>query len=123
MNDTKTPTIFLDNIGRTILGLVKKETPEELTVENPALILIQANPQTNQLQLQIIPLFLKEFQADKDKPTVWNFKKATLTTTEKLVLSPQLLGQYTQLFSAPAPAPAPEAQPSESPSVVKLFDE
>jgi len=117
MNNTQNPTIFLDNIGRTILGVTRNETADELSVENPALILIQANPQTNQLQLQIIPLFFKEFQEEKHKPTVWNFKKASITTTTGLALSPQLIGQYNQLFSIP------EAQPTESPTVVKLFDE
>ena len=56
MSTIQTPIIFLDNIGRTILGVSKKDTSEELIVENPALILIQPNAQSNQLQLQIIPL-------------------------------------------------------------------
>jgi hypothetical protein len=117
MNNTQEPIIFLDNIGRTILGVIRNETSEELSVENPALILIQANPQTNQLQLQIIPLFFKEFQAEKHNPTTWIFKKASITMSDKLALAPQLIGQYNQLFSVP------EASPTESPTVVKLFDE
>ena len=117
MNNNQDPVIFLDNIGRTILGVTRNETAEELSVENPALILIQANPQTNQLQLQIIPLFFKEFQSEKHKPTTWLFKKACITMSDKLALSPQLISQYNQLFSTP------EASPTESPTVVKLFDE
>ena len=117
MSNTQTPIIFLDNIGRTILGVSKKDTSEELIVENPALILIQPNAQSNQLQLQIIPLFFKEFQADRQSPTVWHFKKHNITTTSGLALSPQLIAQYSQLFAVQ------EAPPVESPSVVKLFDE
>ena len=116
-NTNKELTVFLDNIGRTIIGKIAKQDAETLSVENPALVHIQANPQTNQLQLQILPLFFREFQADKTQPTVWNFKKANITTSEAIPFAVQFTAQYEQLFAAPRPPQQTE------PKVVKLFDE
>lgn len=110
-------TVFLDNIGRTIIGKIASQDDAVLSVENPALVHIQANPQTNQLQLQILPLFFKEFQADKNQPTIWNFKKANITTAESIPFAAQFTGQYEQMFQPVAVAPQGE------PKVVKLFDE
>jgi hypothetical protein len=119
MSNTNTNlTVFLDNIGRTIIGKVSNETDEILSVENPALVHIQANPQTSQLQLQILPLFFKEFQEVKSDPTVWNYKKSTITLSEKIVFAAQFSAQYEQLFQSL------QGSPREEPAkVVKLFDE
>lgn len=117
MNTNKTTiTPFLDNIGRTLIGVfqTENETETEILVENPALLLVQANPQTNQLQLQIVPLFFKEFQLDKDSSTLWSYKKSHITLSKDLEVSEQLAAQYKQLFGI---ADAAE------PKVVKLFDE
>jgi hypothetical protein len=111
----KTLTVFLDSIGRTIIGKVAKEDTDVLSVENPALVHIQPNTQTGQIQLQILPLFFKEFQADKNKPTVWNFKKTNITTSEEIPFAVQFVAQYEQMFrSTEAP---------KQPEVVKLFDD
>jgi hypothetical protein len=111
--------VFLDNIGRTVLGKVVNDTESTLSVENPALVHIQPNPQTNQLQLQILPLFFREFQADKSQATVWHFRKSSITVSEDVVFSFQFIAQYEQLFGE-APTAAPEQPRSD---VVKLFDE
>ena len=116
-NTNKELTIILDNIGRTIIGKIASQDDAVLSIENPALVHIQANPQNNQLQLQILPLFFKEFQADKNQPTIWNFKKANITTAESIPLAVQFTGQYEQMFQPAAAAPQGE------PKVVKLFDE
>ena len=116
-NTNKQLTVFLDNIGRTIIGKITNEDANVLSVENPALVHIQANPQTSQLQLQILPLFFREFQADKGQPTVWNFKKANITTSEEIPFAVQFTAQYEQMFQV---APA---QPQKEPEVIKLFDE
>lgn len=109
--------VFLDSIGRTIIGKLSKETETILSVENPALVHIQANPNNSQLQLQILPLFFREFQEDKNAPTVWNYKKSAITTSEPISFPPQFLAQYEQLFAPVAPPVQRE------PEVVKLFDE
>ncbi len=114
-NSSNNLTVFLDNIGRTIIGTLASETDTVLTVENPALVHIQPSPQSGQLQLQILPLFFKEFQADKSAPTVWEFKKNNITQPKPIEFHSQFAVQYQQLFLAPPPPPEPE--------VVKLFDE
>ena len=116
-NTNKELTVFLDTIGRTVVGKAVKQTDTTLTIENPALVHIQPNPQTNQLQLQILPLFFKEFQADKGQPTVWHFNKANITLSDSIPFAFQFAAQYDQLFAAPQSA---AQKPAE---VVKLFED
>lgn len=118
---TKPLIVFLDNIGRTIIGKVTKEEADIISIENPALVHVQPNTQTNQLQLQILPLFFREFQADKAQATVWNFKKQNITTSESIPFAVQFEAQYEQMFRA-ADSNVP-ASPQKDPEVVKLFDE
>lgn len=107
-------TVFLDSVGRTIIGNIVEETDNQLVIENPALVHIQPNMQTNQLQLQILPLFFKEFQSDKNNATVWTFNKSAITTSTNVTFAEQFVAQYNQLFGAPA---------AKQPEVVKLFDD
>ena len=120
MSTTKTnqTTVFLDNLGRIIIGKVTTQDKESTTIENPALVHIQPHPQSNQLQLQLLPLFFREFQADKGKATSWKFRNANMTPSIDLELSPQLIAQYEQIFALPQ-----QASSSQQTEVVKLFDE
>lgn len=111
-------TVFLDSVGRTIIGKIAKETDTTISVTNPALVHVQANPQTNQLQLQLLPLFFKEFLSNRDESTTWHYQKANITTTDELNFAPQFAQQYDQLFHA-----IQQQQPPTEPEVVKLFDE
>jgi len=115
--NTNELVVFLDTIGRTILGKVTNETEEVLTVSNPAIVVVQPNPQSGQIQLQILPLFFREFLADRNEATVWHFKKTTLTLSDDIQFVAQFKAQYDQLF-----APATEAAAQGEPEVVKLFD-
>lgn len=114
-NTTTQPTVFLDAIGRTIIGNIVSETDTTISVKNPALVAVHANPQTNQLQLQILPLFFKEFLANQADSTVWSYQKNLITTADAVDFNPQFVLQYNQLFAPPAP--------QGEPSVVKLFDD
>jgi hypothetical protein len=111
-------TVFLDNIGRIIIGNLVKETSDNIVVENPALVHIQPQANSNQLQLQLLPLFFREFQADRNAPTTWTFKQCNITLADNIEFNPQFVGQYQQTFGAIAPAP--QQNPTE---VVKLFDD
>lgn len=113
---TQKLTVFLDNIGRTIIGKQVAENETTVSIENPALVHVQPNTQTNQLQLQILPLFFKEFQADKSESTVWDFKKNNITTCKDITFAFQFTAQYEQIFQV-------VEQPKSEPEVVKLFDE
>jgi hypothetical protein len=116
-------TVFFDSVGRTILGekLEDKTTDKVLSIKNPAVVHIMPNQQTGQLQLQILPLFFKEFLADKDSGTVWNYNRENITEAVDVTFDFKLEAQYRQIFAS-GPAPAPQ-QPQGSPDVVKLFDE
>lgn len=115
-NDNKQLTVFLDAIGRTIIGTVAEETDSVLSVENPSLIHVQPNPASGQLQLQIIPLFFKEFLADRLAPTIWHYNKCNITQTAETEFAPQFIAQYNAMWTPPPSS-------NEEPKVVKLFDE
>lgn len=116
-NTNKELIVFLDNIGRTIIGKIVEQTEDVLSVENPALVHIEPNRQTNQIQLQLLPLFFREFQNNKTTPTIWNYKKSNLTLSDKIEFAPQFVAQYEQIFNFVQPTP------DKAPEVVKLFDE
>ena len=83
------------------------------------------NQQTGQLQLQMLPLFFKEFLADKESGTIWKYNKSNITESVDLVFDFKLEGQYRQIFAnvpSGQSTPAPQ-QPQSSPEVIKLFDE
>lgn len=119
-----TPIVFLDNVGRTIIGKVIKDTDLILAIKNPALVHITTNAQTNQLSLQIFPLFFKEFQVDKSESTIWNYKKINITLSEPINFAPQFIAQYEQLFQMLEQGGAANNQVGQKePTVVKLFDD
>jgi hypothetical protein len=115
--------VFFDSVGRTVLGeRIDEQTNEKtLTVKNPAVVHITPNPQTGQLTLQILPLFFKEFLADKNAPTFWNYKRELITEAQDLVFDFKLQAQYQQLFGG-TPVAVPQ-EPQKDPEVIKLFDE
>lgn len=118
--------VFFDTVGRTILGerLEDKTTDKVLAIKNPAVVHIMPNQQTGQLQLQILPLFFKEFLADKDTGTVWNYNRANITEAVDVVFDFKLEGQYRQIFNPqPMPSPVPQQPQGNSGDVIKLFDE
>jgi len=115
--------VFFDSVGRTVLGeRIDEQTNEKtLAVKNPAVVHITPNPQTGQLTLQILPLFFKEFLADKSAPTYWNYKRELITEAQDLVFDFKLQAQYQQLFGAAPVLPQPSEQ--KEPEVVRLFDD
>lgn len=117
MSNPNNITVFLDNISRTIIGQRVEETDSHVVLENPAIVHVVPNPQTNQLQLQILPLFFKEFLKDRNSKLTWKFNKTSITQPDGLDLSEQFVAQYLQLCGS-----VPPPQNSE-PEVIKLFDE
>ena len=112
---------FLDTLGRTIIGEdVTNPNKAEfvLSVKNPAIVHITPEPTTGQIRLQILPLFFKEFLADKDSATVWNYLRSNITVSDPITLDFKVAAQYGQIFT-PVPAPV---QSNEAPTI-KLFDD
>jgi hypothetical protein len=117
--ETKTNLIvFFDSVCRTVIGekVEQESTETHLAVKNPAVVHISPNPQSGQLTLQILPLFFKEFLADKNSSTTWLYKKDTITESKDVVFDFKLQAQYQQLFATSTPQ-------QNSPDVVKLFDD
>jgi len=115
--------VFFDAVGRTILGeKIETETNDTfLTIKNPAVVHIMPNQQTGQLQLQILPLFFKEFLAEKNAGTIWKYNRANITEAADITFDFKLEAQYRQIF---ADAPVITSQPSQDQTdVIKLFDE
>jgi len=123
MSEQNKIVVFLDSVGRTVLGeKIETETNEKtLAIKNPAVVHILPNQQTGQLQLQILPLFFKEFLADKDTGTTWKYNRCSITEAIDVMFDFKLEAQYRQIF-ANVPVPAPQ-QPQGKPEVIKLFDE
>lgn len=114
-------TVFLDSVGRTIIGKLAKEDETSITLASPALLIVQPNPQTNQLQLQMLPLFFREFSKPSENPITWKYNKSSIVVAENLDLADQLVQQYEQMFlNSPA---AQTTTPTGEAPVVKLFDE
>jgi hypothetical protein len=113
--------VFFDSVGRTILGerVDANTTDAVLSVKNPAVVHIMPNQQTGQLQLQILPLFFREFLADKTEPTVWNYNRSLITEAQDVAFDFKLQAQYQQIFN-----PSPIITPANAGGdVVRLFDE
>jgi len=112
--------VFLDAIGRTILGEKVKTTNEVLSIKNPSVVSITPNAQTGQITLQLLPVFFREFLADPTESTVWDFKHSNIHICNDVVLDFKFIAQYQQLFNPPQ---KPAEPVKESPQLVKLFDE
>jgi len=108
--------------------LQKKEqiyTATHLAVNNPVIVHIVPVGNSGQMTVQLLPVFFREFLADKTEDTTWKYNRETITEAETIVFDFKLSAQYQQMFSKSnliVPAEAGEVTPP-SPDVVKLFDE
>lgn len=125
-NNNKKIVAFFDSVSRTIIGEEVESNDKTLTVKDPAVLHLQPNPQTGQLSLQILPLFFKEFLADRGDDVIISFNKDSVAIVKDPVLDFKIIAQYEQIMSLasqPQPdQPVPGQQPSNE-DVVKLFDD
>ena len=128
MSDEKKLTVFVDTVGRTVVGESLEDTATVLTVKNPAIVHVQPNPQTGQISVQLIPFFFKEFLKDQTKgDTVWEFLKSNMTVAKDIELDDRLVTQYSNMYSV---IQSPGAgvitsdvdTPGKDAPVIKLFD-
>jgi hypothetical protein len=122
MSDEKNLTVFVDNIGRTLVGEETSSDKSTLTVKNPAILHVQPNQQTGQISVQLIPYFFKEFQKGGGDST-WVFNKANLTLADDMAMDDRLLSQYNNMFSPLEIPNQPELVGAGDAPVVKLFDD
>lgn len=119
--------VFVDSVGRNIYGKVESREEKFVSVSNPAIINIVPNPQSGQLQVQVLPYFFNEFLKNKDDvKTVWRFSIKSIVEAVDIVLDDKLISQYEKMFSnAKIITPDRTVQPASGGSgakVVKLFE-
>ena len=118
-------TIIIDNVGRMIIGKINegKTTKGTLGLSNPCVVNIQADQQTGQMTVQLLPFVFTEFIKNKSEDIVWTFDKTRIIASDNLEIEDRVVNQYTQIIGNLQNPPKPEAAPTEEPEVVKLFDD
>ncbi|MBF0208894.1 MAG: hypothetical protein HQK53_18685 [Oligoflexia bacterium] len=115
MKETK-HAVIIDQIGRTILGVVDGESAQDITLRNPIILHFQPS-QNGQLELQVFPLFFFELldRDNRDKNS-WTFSKSAIATSN-VELNADILSRYEQINTPPAPAPV-----VTNPKVISIDD-
>ena len=117
-------TVFIDNIGRTILGQVDDTSTDSiLAVRNPSIVNVNVGEQ-GQISVQLFPYVFREFLRgdSRESGVVWKFNRGTITENAGIELDERLTSQYNTLFIDPPAAPEAAAS-EEEPEVVELFDD
>jgi len=127
--ETKKTAVFLDTVGRTILGELTSQTEDVTVVTNPVILNV-VPAEKGGMTVQLYPLFFREFLADKADDVQFTFQNKLITTSNISAIDFRLLAQYAQLFNKnnlfvpPGTVnqqPAPNQQTNNT--VVNLFDE
>ena len=115
---------IVDHIGRTVVGVVKKEDTKTITLHNPVIIHVQPNPETGQLQVQSFPyLFMEFIKGDVEKTNNWTFHKSTISISD-VELDEKIITQYENINKPQAPSRCTlQDDQDEDPEVIKLFDD
>jgi hypothetical protein len=122
--ETKTKLItFLDPIGRTILG-EDATTETQFGVKNPVILHVVPDNQ-GRMSVQLLPIFFREFLADKSEDVIFYYKCDSITKTNLENLDFRLQAQYNQLFNKANifVPPTGETGEQKTEKVVNLFDE
>ena len=117
MADKPIKTI-VDHIGRTVVGVLKKEDTKTITLFNPVIIHVQPDHNSGQLQVQSFPYIFMEFLKDKDKNN-WTFNKTAISTSD-VELDERITQQYENIDN---PKPPIQQEAQEAPEVIQLFDD
>jgi len=106
---------IVDHIGRTVIGVKKKETAKSLTIFNPVIIHVQPDAESGQLQVQSFPYLFMEFIKGEKEQNNWTFDKSAIAVSD-VVLDDKIILQYENINK-----PRPSVEQEEEPEVVKLF--
>ena len=129
--ENKKIIVFVDSVGRNIYGELVARLDKFVRVKNPAIINIVPNPNSGQLQVQVLPYFFTEFLKNKDDiNTVWDFSTKSIVEATEIDLDEKLVAQYEKMFSnAKIITPDRNIQPAAGNNanqtgakVVKLFE-
>jgi len=118
MSDIK---VIINHVGQTVIGKQVGESKTTLSLRDPAILHVVPN-QSGQLQVQLIPLFFREFLTTSSKEgATFNFPLDKIVTTDA-ELDARLISQYERI-AAGTPASVPQQKSGGETSVIKLFDE
>jgi hypothetical protein len=122
--ENNTIRVFLDAVGRTIFAeeLPDRSNEEFLVVKNPVVVHI-GSTQEGKMSLQLLPVFFKEFLADKDDDITFTYRRENIAMSDPVTFDYKLYNNYKQMFSniiLPTDAPVDSAQ---KPKVIDLFDD
>tara|TARA_R100001163_G_scaffold54260_1_gene41589 strand:- start:11 stop:406 length:396 start_codon:yes stop_codon:yes gene_type:complete len=118
MAEDKQIKTIVDHIGRTVLGVVEKDTKDTITLFNPVIIHVQPDQQTGQLQVQSFPYIFMEFLKDKEKNN-WTFSKSSISISD-VELDERIIQQYDNINN---PQPPLTQSAEDAGDVVTLFDD
>lgn len=112
---------IIDHIGRTVIGKHVQETDTTLTINNPVIVHVQAQQQTQRLEVQSFPYLFMEFldPANRDKND-WTFNKTSIVTSN-VVLDSKIAAQYEGINN-PAPPVITTSVPADAP-IIKVFND
>jgi hypothetical protein len=129
-NPTTKIVTFLDTVGRTIVGEFVSTDDAVLKVKNPVVLHVVPQDQSGRMSVQLLPIFFREFLADKTGDVVFSFKHGNITETDIDAFDFRLQAQYVQMFNKSnifvppnAGEVAPSAGAKEAPAIINLFDE
>jgi len=130
MSNTKnTTTVFLDYLGRNIIGELVESDSTHHKVKNPVILHCPLAPDNSgRMSIQLLPLFFREFLADKTEDVVFTFLKDKIIETSIEAIDFRLQAQYSQLFNknnefVSGDQQQPQQPQQSSNDVIKLFDE
>lgn len=132
-NENSTLTIILDTIGRTVLGQPNKEKSNDdiLAITNPVILNV-VDAGGGKMSIQLLPIFFREFLADKTGDSTFFYNRKMITTNDIDAIDFRLQAQYSQMFNKQNQFVTPQNQPQSIPqqeqpaqpqSVINLFDE
>ena len=108
--------VFLDAIQRTIIATQEESSsPDKLVISKPVILNVSPT-QDKRLQVQLYPLFFREFTADRDVFAKWTYDKSSVVISD-VELEANLVLHYKQMFQT-AQQPAVDSN-----KVIKLFDD
>jgi hypothetical protein len=119
-------TIFIDNVGRMIIGeKVQTKSKSSFPIKNPSVVNVQADQETGQISVQLLPYIFSEFLKSDAESPVWLFNRANITTSDNIHLDDRIVEQYIQIINNKGVQSLPTTQneSTEEPEVIKLFDE
>jgi hypothetical protein len=123
---TSTLTVILDAVGRTILGQPVEAAEGKLALKNPVILHVVPADNQGKMSVQLLPLFFREFLADKTGDVVVTYDTNRVSPTDIDALDFRLQAQYNQMFNKENAFVSPQAeQPSTggTEKVINLFDE